>query len=116
MQTPVALAHEAIHETVEKILQSAPRGRVLDVPAGEGALALRLKNLGFEVSCADLYTEIFKLPETEIKRGNLDARLPYDDTSFDFVVCVEGLEHIENPANAMREFARILKTEGTLIV
>ena len=116
MQTPVALAHEAIHETVEKILRSAPRGRVLDVPAGEGALALRLKNLGFEVFCADLYTEIFKLPGTEIKRGNLDARLPYDDRSFETIVCVEGLEHIENPANAMREFARILKPAGTLIV
>src|SRR5215203_5642872 len=109
MQEPSALAHEAIHETAEKILQTAERGKILDVPAGEGALALRLKNLGFEVFCCDLYTEIFKLEGTEIKRGNLDARLPYDDRSFDFIVCVEGLEHIENPANAFREFARILK-------
>jgi ubiquinone/menaquinone biosynthesis C-methylase UbiE len=116
MQTPVALAHEAIHETVEKILQDAKRGNILDVPAGEGALALRLKNLGFEVSCCDLYPEIFKLSKTEIKHGNLDAELPYDNRSFDFIVCVEGLEHIENPANAMREFARILKENGTLIV
>lgn len=115
MQTPVALAHEAIHETVEKILTNAPRGTVLDVPAGEGALALRLKNLGFEVYCCDLYTEFFKLSETEIKCGNLDERLPYNDDSFDYVVCVEGLEHIENPANAFREFARILKRNGTLI-
>lgn len=116
MQSPVALAHEAIHETVEKILQTAERGKVLDVPAGEGALALRLKNLGFEVLCCDLYTEFFKLPDTEIKGGNLDERLPYDDDFFDYVVCVEGLEHIENPANAFREFARILKKSGTLIV
>lgn len=116
MLSPVALAHEAIHETVEKILKSAERGKILDVPAGEGALALRLKNLGFEVSCCDLYTEIFKLSDTEIKRGNLDAKLPYEDKSFDYVVCVEGLEHIENPANALREFARILKENGTLIV
>ncbi len=116
MQSPVALAHEAIHETVENILKSAERGKILDVPAGEGALALRLKNLGFTVFCCDLYTEIFKLSETEIKRGNLDAKLPYDDKSFDYLVCVEGLEHIENPANAMREFARILKENGTLIV
>lgn len=116
MQEPSALAHEAIHETAEKIMQAAPRGRVLDVPAGEGALALRLKNLGFEVFCCDLYTEYFKLPDTEIKPGNLDARLPYDDEVFDYVVCVEGLEHIENPANAIREFARILRNDGTLIV
>jgi ubiquinone/menaquinone biosynthesis C-methylase UbiE len=116
MQEPTALAHEAIHETAEKILQRAARGKVLDVPAGEGALALRLKNLGFEVFCCDLYTEFFKLAGTEIKRGNLDERLPYADESFDYVVCVEGLEHIENPANAIREFARILKPDGTLVV
>ena len=116
MQEPSALAHEAIHETAEKILETAERGRVLDVPAGEGALALRLKNLGFEVFCCDLYTEFFKLPGTEIKQGNLDARLPYTDEFFDAVVCVEGLEHIENPANAFREFARILRGGGTLVV
>ena len=116
MQEPSALAHEAIHETAAKILETAERGRVLDVPAGEGALALRLKNLGFEVFCCDLYTEFFKLPGTEIKQGNLDARLPYADGFFDAVVCVEGLEHIENPANAFREFARILRAGGTLVV
>jgi ubiquinone/menaquinone biosynthesis C-methylase UbiE len=116
MQNPSALAHEAIHETAEKILQTAERGKVLDIPAGEGALALRLKNLGFEVFCCDLYTEFFKLPDTEIKQGNLDERLPYEDEFFDYVVCVEGLEHIENPANAIREFARILKPNGSLIV
>ena len=116
MESPIALAHEAIHDTVENILQPAPRGKMLDVPAGEGALALRLKNLGFDVFCCDLYTEIFKLPDTEIKRANLDADLPYEDKSFDYIVCVEGLEHIETPANAIREFARLLKTDGTLIV
>ncbi len=116
MQNPVALAHEAIYETVEDILKDAKRGKILDVPAGEGALSLRLINLGFQVSCADLYTEIFKLAGTEIKRGNLDARLPFEDESFDYVICVEGLEHIESPANAIREFARLLKPSGTLIV
>jgi SAM-dependent methyltransferase len=116
-ESPVALAHEVIHETVEKILQSEKgRGKILDVPAGQGALAVRLKNLGFDVACCDLYTEIFKLPDTRILRGNLDARLPFEDREFDFIVCVEGLEHIENPANAVREFARLLKPEGRLIV
>jgi 2-polyprenyl-3-methyl-5-hydroxy-6-metoxy-1,4-benzoquinol methylase len=63
MKPPIALAHEAIHETVERILQEAKRGKVLDAPAGEGALTLRLKNLGFDVSCCDLYPEIFKVFE-----------------------------------------------------
>jgi ubiquinone/menaquinone biosynthesis C-methylase UbiE len=110
------MGHVAIHETVEKILKKYPKGKLLDVPAGEGALAVRLKNIGFEVTCADLYTEIFKLKDTEIKRGNLDEKLPFDDRSFDYIVCVEGLEHIENPANAIREFSRLLKQKGKLVI
>jgi SAM-dependent methyltransferase len=116
MEIPAALAHEAIYDTVETILKDRPRGRLLDVPAGEGALALRLKNVGFDVHCSDLYPEMFKLSEIEIRKGDLDGRLPYDDGSFDQIVCVEGLEHIENPANAIREFSRLLAADGHLIV
>lgn len=116
MDQPSPLAHGAIHDTVADLLREAGRGSVLDVPAGEGALAKRLLDLGFDVSCCDLYPQIFKLDGVEISRGNLDEILPYDDGSFDFVVCVEGLEHIENPANAVREFARLIKPSGTLIV
>lgn len=116
MSEPKALAHEAIHDTVENILSSATRGRLLDVPAGEGALAVRLQQMGYQVECCDLYPEIFKLFDIEIRSGNLDTRLPYDDRDFDHIVCVEGLEHIENPSNAISEFSRLLTPGGQLIV
>jgi ubiquinone/menaquinone biosynthesis C-methylase UbiE len=116
MEIPDVMAHEAVHETVERIMQTAQRGKLLDVPAGRGALTARLKTLGFEVYCCDLYPAIFRQPETEIKQGNLDGRHPYDDAEFDHIVCIEGLEHIENPANAIREFSRLLKPQGQLIV
>src|SRR4051794_6085987 len=116
MEEPKAIAHEAIHETIENILRDMPTGRVLDVPAGEGALALRLSRLGYAVSCCDLYPEIFRLDGVEIRSGNLDTRLPYDDRTFDHVVCVEGLEHIQNPTNAVSEFSRLIKKDGKLIV
>ncbi len=113
----VALAHEAIHETVARLLAAQPaRGALLDVPAGEGALAARLIAQGFEVRCCDLYPEIFRLPGVEILGGDLSATLPYADGEFDVVTCVEGLEHIENPQQAIREFARLLSPGGRLIV
>jgi SAM-dependent methyltransferase len=116
MELPDVMAHEAIHDTVENILKDAKRGKLLDVPAGSGALGGRLKQLGFDPYCCDLYPAIFRQPEIEIKQGDLDGRLPYEDDSFDHIVCVEGLEHIENPANAIREFARLLNPQGQLIV
>ena len=116
MELPDVMAHEAIHETVENILRDAKRGKLLDVPSGSGALAARLKTLGFEPYCCDLYPTIFKQPDVEIKQGNLDKTLPYEDASFEHIVCIEGLEHIENPANAIREFARLLRPQGQLLV
>ena len=116
MAEPKAIAHVAIHDTVENILRDGERGALLDVPSGEGALALRLSRLGYDVACCDLYPEIFQLEGIEIRTGNLDSRLPYDDDSFDVVVCVEGLEHIANPSNAVSEFARLLRRGGRLVI
>ncbi len=113
--SPAPLAHQAVHDTVANILQQFPVGKLLDVPAGTGALAARLIDAGFEVSCCDLYPEIFQLNGVEISRGDLGATLPYADNTFDYVSCIEGLEHIENPQHAIREFARVLQPNGHLV-
>jgi len=113
--TPAPMAHQAVHDTVVRILQELPSGTLLDVPVGEGALALRLRER-FAVHGCDLYPEISRLRDLEVKQGNLDQTLPYQGQSFDYVTCIEGLEHIENPRQAIREFARVLRPGGTLVV
>ena len=115
-QKVAAMAHESIYDTVLAILKAVPAGKVLDVPAGEGALALRLVDAGFDVRCCDLYPEIFRLQDVDIRHGDLQGRLQYEDAVFDSIVCVEGLEHVENPQQAIREFARLLRPGGHLIV
>jgi 2-polyprenyl-3-methyl-5-hydroxy-6-metoxy-1,4-benzoquinol methylase len=114
--TAAPMAHQAIHDTVVGVLEREGRGALLDVPAGEGALAARLIAAGFEVSCCDLYPEIFNVEGVSIRRGDLNGDLPFADESFDYVTCLEGLEHIENPQQAIREFARLLRPGGTVIV
>jgi SAM-dependent methyltransferase len=110
------MAWPEIHEKVAQILDPLPRGALLDVPGGQGALAARLKKSGFDVQACDLYPELFCAPGIEVRRGDLSASLPYADQEFLYVVCLEGLEHIENPHQAIREFARILKPGGHLII
>jgi SAM-dependent methyltransferase len=109
------MAHEAIYDTVLRILRDVETGKLLDVPAGEGALAARLVSAGFEVQCCDLYPEIFRLLHVDIRKGDLARSLPYADASLDYLTCIEGLEHIENPQQAVREFARLLKPGGHLV-
>lgn len=41
------------------------------------------------------------------------CHLPFDDNTFDLVLCSHVLEHIQNDAQAMRELFRVMKPGGT---
>jgi 2-polyprenyl-3-methyl-5-hydroxy-6-metoxy-1,4-benzoquinol methylase len=115
-RAPVPIARPEIHATVAGILDPFPRGKLLDVPAGEGALSQRLAEAGFDVQACDLYPEIFRVPDIAVQRGDLSGVLPYADAEFQYITCLEGLEHIENPHQAIREFARLLAPGGQLVI
>ena len=44
------------------------------------------------------------------------SNLPVSDSEFDAVMCVEVFEHIPNPIEAVKEFKRVLKKDGFLIL
>ena len=113
---PIAMSRPGLHDTVLKILEPLPRGTILDCPAGEGALAQRLVAAGFDVRSCDLYDQLFRLDGVEIKSGDLSGTLPYTSETFDYIASLEGLEHIDSPPNAFREYQRLLKPGGHLIL
>lgn len=113
---PQAMSRPGLHDTVLRILEPLPRGRILDCPAGEGALAERLVAAGFDVRCSDLYAELFRLDGVEIKPGDLSGTLPYGAETFDYITSLDGLEHIDSPPQAFREYRRMLKPGGHLII
>jgi SAM-dependent methyltransferase len=110
----IPLARNETHDKVVDMMNREGRGRVLDVPTGTGTLAGRLNKMGFEVSCCDINPSYFSIPDLTIEIGDLNKYLPYPDQSFDYVVCLDGIEHTENPFNAIREFQRILKKKGKI--
>ena len=48
------IAHERTFFKVLDLMDDLPRGRVLDIPAGEGGLSHCLREMGFQVVAADL--------------------------------------------------------------
>ncbi|MEM3765497.1 MAG: class I SAM-dependent methyltransferase [Candidatus Bathyarchaeia archaeon] len=47
----------------------------------------------------------------------MDAHfLAFKDSVFDKIVCFEVLEHLDSPIKALKEFKRVLKTNGEIII
>ena len=42
------------HDTLRRVLSQRSPGKILDCPAGTGVLSQFLKDLGWEVHCADI--------------------------------------------------------------
>src|SRR5207244_2574644 len=42
--------------------------------------------------------------------------LPFPDQSFDYLTSHEVIEHVEEPATALREFARVLRPGGICVI
>ena len=112
----VAMTSRFLHENVLKITAMIPRGRVLDIPCGQGALAECLRTQGFEIFCGDLDPEWYRIEGGHFHQVDLNDDLPYKGRTFDCVTCVEGIEHLENPHLLIREISRVLKLGGTLII
>ncbi|MCX5799638.1 MAG: class I SAM-dependent methyltransferase [Proteobacteria bacterium] len=102
-------------EKVLSILKTMPPGRLLDAPAGEGALSQKLSS-SHDVVAVDIDEHYYKLTGIPFKKVDLNKELPFENDSFDYVVSIEGIEHLENPFLCVREFARVLRPEGSLII
>ena len=110
------LAHERTLFRILDLLEQLPRGKALDIPAGEGGLAHCLKEMGFEVVGAEIDPGFFKARGIECLKIDMNAAMPLENESFDYIVCLEGIEHLQNPFQFIRECYRILRLGGRLIL
>ncbi len=96
--------------------------RVVEVGAGYGRLADEYRGYGeivlLDASAAhvDAAREQFRDdPQVRVEQGDAYA-LPFDDASFDAVVCVRVVHHLEHPGAVFAEFSRILRPGGVLVL
>lgn len=113
-----------VAEKLEGVLRN-PHALVLDVACGTGDLALELQKNGK----AKIFGTDFCRPMLEIafgKNAKNDLSIPYveadgmnlsfADASFDAVTIAFGLRNFSNWQNGLREFQRVLKPGGKLVI
>lgn len=88
----------------------------IDIPAGNGATTEILSEIGCRVEPYDLFPEYFMLKTPECRRADIVERIPVDDNYADFAICQEGIEHFSDQLKVLKEFNRVLKPGGQLLI
>lgn len=111
------LGKEHPHEKVVAVLRKyCPRGRILDAGAGSGDISRKLRDAGYEVTAVDIRPPPFQEDGISWRTADLNEPLPFQDQTFDAVLCANVIEHLENPTLFVRETYRVLKERGMLLV
>ena len=97
---------------------------LLDIGCGRGEYfpffkkwSLNSKIIGFDVSLEKLFTA-----KTNAKNNNIDivrgdiSHLPFKNGTFDILLCLSVLEHLNNPKMLVNDFKHVLKENGIVII
>lgn len=102
-----------------------PGGRVLDVGCGASGLVASLLERGVDASGIDASASIIEAAAGFLRARGLDASrvsteplsaLVAQGATFDSVVSMDCLEHVEDDAAMLRDLVRVLRPGGTLVV
>jgi 2-polyprenyl-3-methyl-5-hydroxy-6-metoxy-1,4-benzoquinol methylase len=112
-------SNDSIYRAILQVIETLDlRGSVLDFGAGTGTFTERLvKTARFDsISAADLMHKPADLGSLNWTCADLNDPLPLAGASFDCIVAVEVIEHLENPRALARELFRLLSPGGTVII
>lgn len=112
-------------EWLEKTLkQLNPGSKILDAGAGELKYKKFCAHLNYASQDFGQYDGEGNTEGLQTKKwdnSKLDivsdiTKIPVDNNSYDTIMCIEVLEHLPEPINAIKEFSRIIKPNGKLII
>ncbi len=92
-------------------------GSALDLGCGDGRLTVELD--AAELTAADVSPVALDRARGRLSGARLveldpDTPLPFDDGSFDLVLCAETVEHVRDVQLLLSEIRRVLRPGGTL--
>jgi SAM-dependent methyltransferase len=115
----------AREEWLEKTLRNIPKGkRILDAGAGELPYKRFCEHLNYVSQDFGKYDG--RGDGSGLQMGSWDnskvdivcdiTAIPEPDASFDAIMCIEVLEHLPSPVEALKELSRLLRSGGELII
>jgi len=108
-----------------KLLKLLPKGqlnlRVLDIGCGNGFMASRVAEKGFEVIGIDSSRDGIIIAEKSYPNVNFKIASAYDELidlvgEVDIVIVADVIEHLYSPKTLMRNINSVLKPGGMLII
>lgn len=102
-------------------LRQTQAGTILEAGCGAAAFTPYLAQCTNHMRACDISSEQIKknseaFPDIHFFTQDLGSSLACETDSMDIIWCSEVLEHLFDPAYAVREFYRVLKPEGKLLV
>jgi SAM-dependent methyltransferase len=109
------------YDTFYSWLNLSPGDHVLEVASGSGGPALYLaKKFKCRITGLDINEEGIKtanlqaldaqIREVKFQLANVDQRMPFDDETFDAVMCVDSMNHFRDRLGYFQEWHRVLKS------
>jgi len=99
-----------------------PGARILDVACGGGLVSFPLAEVGFDVLGVDLAEGAIEAARARVSASSTLAfqvgdayALEAPDASFDAVLLLDMLEHVERPADVLAEAARVVRPGGLVL-
>lgn len=112
---------QGMYEVLVSEIQKSQSGKILDVGCGNGNLFTLLPDGKYELFGVDfsenMIAEAKKNCKIKASFSVADAeRLPFDDDTFDIVVCNASFHHYVHPDVVLEEMNRVLKIGGRLMI
>jgi len=109
-------------QKILKIVQPYIKGRVLDIGCSSGEIANMIFNMpniskieGVDISEIAIKEAKRRYPQIAFKQCSTD-KLLYEDLTFDTIFAGELIEHVPDTNRMFKEFYRVLKGNGILII
>lgn len=115
-------SHDYLIPAVLKILGQEPKGSLIDIGAGNGALLPLWARKGWHTSALEPDAKGFrfaarKVPEADVRQIAVGDDMPDEwKGRFDAAVCLEVVEHLFDPRQLPAAAAQLLRKDGLIVV